>query len=106
MAIATRRTYQEVFDALFKSGIVRNAPNRGVIKASWKAYLKLIGWTWTPTMFIGQGCKVHLRSDELPGGRLVVGVSKHLVAVIDGVIYDTHDPRRDRGRCVYGYFWQ
>ena len=25
-----------------------------------------LGWTWTPTMAIGQGCKVHLRADELP----------------------------------------
>ena len=25
--------------------------------------------------------------------------------MIDGVVYDTHDPRRDT-RCVYGYFQQ
>ena len=29
---------------------------------------------------------VHLRADELPPGRLVVSVSKHLTAVIVGVI--------------------
>jgi len=62
------------------------------------------GWQWPPTMLIGQGCKVHLRAEELPAGRLVVSVSKHLVAVIDGVIQDTHDPSRNGTRCVYGYF--
>jgi hypothetical protein len=55
-------------------------------------------------MFIGQGCKVHLRADELPKGRLVVALSKHIVAVIDGVIHDTDDPSRGGTRCVYGYF--
>lgn len=62
------------------------------------------GWVWTPTMFIGSGCKVHLRGDELPAGRLIVSVSKHLVAVIDGVIHDTYDCSRNGTRCVYGYY--
>jgi len=53
-------------------------------------------------MAIGQGCKVHLRAEELPPGRLVVQVSKHVTAVIDGVIYDTHDCSRGGTRCVYG----
>jgi hypothetical protein len=64
-----------------------------------------LGWVWTPTMQIGSGCTVHLRADELPPGRLVVSVSKHLTAVIDGVIHDTHDCSRRGTRCVYGY-WQ
>ena len=55
-------------------------------------------------MAIGQGCKVHLRADELPTGRLIVAVSKHITAVIDGVIHDTHDCSRSGTRCVYGYF--
>jgi len=55
-------------------------------------------------MAIGQGCRVHLRADELPAGRLIVVVSSHLVAVIDGVIHDTYDPSRNGNRCVYGYF--
>jgi hypothetical protein len=43
-------------------------------------------------------------ADELPAGRLIVRVSKHLVAVVDGVIHDTHDCTRAGERCVYGYF--
>ena len=56
-------------------------------------------------MKIGSGCRVHLRERELPSGRLIVSVSRHMVAVIDGVIHDTHDPSRGGTRCVYGY-WQ
>jgi len=33
-------------------------------------------------------------------------VWRHLTAVIDGVIHDTHDPSRDGTRSVYGYYSQ
>jgi len=66
--------------------------------------MESLGWQWTSTMQIGSGCTVHLRPDELPQGRLVVSLSRHVVAVIDGVAYDTHDPTRGGLRCVYGYF--
>jgi hypothetical protein len=56
-------------------------------------------------MMIGTGCTVHLRSDELPGGRLIVALSRHWCAVIDGVIHDLYDCSRGGTRCVYGYWW-
>ena len=55
-------------------------------------------------MLIGTGCRVHLRRDELPTGRLVVALSGHMAAVIDGVLNDTHDCSRAGTRCVYGYY--
>jgi hypothetical protein len=55
-------------------------------------------------MHIGRGCTVHLRAEELPTGRLVVSLSKHVTAVVNGVIRDTYDPSRGGTRCVYGYF--
>ena len=64
----------------------------------------IIGWEWIPTMAIGSGCKIHLQDGDLPRGRLIVTVSKHMVAVVDGVIHDTTDPSRDGTRCVYGYW--
>ncbi len=71
---------------------------------TYEKYLKSLGFIWHPTMTIGSGCKVHLTAEELPKGRLVVSVSKHMVAVIDGVIHDTNDCSRDGKRCVYGYY--
>ena len=60
---------------------------------------------WTATMDIGKGCRVHLRAGEVPmTGRVIVKVSRHLTALIDGVIHDTGDPSRDGTRCVYGYW--
>ena len=56
-------------------------------------------------MAIGSGCKVHLADSELPFGRLVVSVSKHYTAVIDGVVHDTHDPAwPDRYGAALGAF--
>ena len=69
-----------------------------------KKYLQKLGWKWTPTMFIGQGCKVHLKKDELPSGTLIVSCSKHVTVVKDGVLHDTYDCSRNGTRCVYGYW--
>ena len=69
-----------------------------------KKYLKKLGWNWTPTMFIGQGCKVHLKKNELPGGTLIISCSKHITVVKDGVLHDTYDCSRRGTRCVYGYW--
>jgi hypothetical protein len=69
-----------------------------------KDYMLSLGFTWTPTMTIGKGCTVHLRPDELPPGGLVVSLSRHYAAVIDGVVHDIFDPSRDGTRCVYGYW--
>ena len=69
-----------------------------------KRFMQKLGFEWVPTMKVGQGCKVHMRDGELPNGRLVVNLSKHCAAVIDGVLFDTHDCSRDGMRCVYGYW--
>ena len=111
IAIGTAKPYQEVYDALngmtkFENNCKQRKSNArtGVRRSTLKKYLLNLGWKWTPTMFIGQGCKVHLKKEELPMGRLIVSVSRHMVAVIDGVIHDTFDPSRNGTRCVYGYY--
>jgi hypothetical protein len=114
VAIATGLPYQQVYDRVNAlAGRERTGKRKrgksnariGVYKGTTKRLLEELGWRWTPTMEIGSGCKVHLRADELPPGRLIASVSGHLTAVIDGVIHDTHDPSRGGKRCVYGY-WQ
>jgi len=83
----------------------KSSARTGVHNPTIRRIMDTLGWPWTPTMFIGQGCRVHLRADQLPSGRLVVSLSKHVAAVIDGVLYDEYDCSRDGTRCVYGY-WQ
>jgi hypothetical protein len=133
VAIATQQPYADVYAALAdchartrgrKASGTRSARN-GIhtSRVPFKRYMQSLGWKWTPTMGIGTGCKVHLADGELPMGRLIVSVSRHYTAVIDGVIHDTHDPQRapettfwygvdgktratSGGRCVYGYWSQ
>ena len=120
VAIATGLPYREVYDRLAEGNATQRITKRSAksdgkrtaregisVRRKWyKDYLKSMGWWWVPTMQIGSGCKVHLKADELPPGRLIVTVSKHIVAVIDGVIHDTYDCSRDETRCVYGFWTQ
>ena len=119
IAIACGLGYAEVYDAL-REAMLREktrrlrlgrgekmrstSPADRVPMNLTRAYLDALGWTWTPTMQVGSGCRVHLRADELPAGRLIARCSGHLVAVVDGVIRDTYDPTRGGTRCVYGYW--
>jgi len=125
IAIATERPYQEVYDLINeyaksertgKRKISKSSARNGVYKQTIRKVMAHYGFKWIPTMQIGQGCKVHLTADELPRGRLVVSISGHEVAVIDGVINDTYNSSikqyydddknlitNDR-RCVYGYY--
>jgi hypothetical protein len=118
IAIAAELPYEQVWKEI-AAGNATQRRTRGTVKVSgvetadlgvftgrkwFKDYMRGLGFAWTPTMAIGQGCTVHLREGELPAGRLVVAVSRHFTAVIDGVMRDVFDPSRDGTRCVYGYW--
>jgi hypothetical protein len=120
IAIASGLSYERVHTDLH-TGIARYAstrrgrkakamrdkadnPDKGVFREVYHEYLLGLGFRWVPTMSIGQGCKVHLCPGELPAGRLVVRVSRHMCAVSDGVVRDNHNPCRFGTRCVYGYY--
>lgn len=107
IAIAGQLDYREVYDdlaAMSADAGGKRTARGGVSKKVIRRYFAEKGWAWTPTMGIGTGCTVHLIGDELPAGRIVCSCSKHLVAVVDGVIRDNHDSSRDGTRCVYGYW--
>lgn len=120
LAIAGGMPYQEVYRMVneygknergsrrrvTRSGQPKRSRSRtGIYAPTYRKMLADLGWSWTPTMQIGAGCRVHLRPDELPPGRLIVNLSRHFSAVLDGVVRDTHDSARGGTRCVYGY-WQ
>ena len=113
LAIATGLTYQEAYDLInayskdekpSKQRRGKSSARAGVHTVTFKKVIADLGWEWTPTMQIGSGCTVHVREDELPDGRLILNLSRHFAAFIDGVLHDTHDSSRDGTRCVYGYW--
>lgn len=112
-AIASQRPYKEVYDLINEFAKTERTGKRkrgksnartGVFQPTFKKVMETLGFKWVATMHIGQGCTVHLRENELPRGRIVCNVSRHYVAVVDGVLHDTYDSSRDGDRCVYGYF--
>lgn len=78
---------------------------KGLPKAVLFEVMKRFGFEWTALCSPGSKERKHLSASELPNGRIICRVTRHVVAVIDGVIYDNHDPQRDESRMVYG-FWR
>lgn len=113
IAITSGKPYIEVYNALnlIVQGMRKtrklkfSSARTGIPRRVYQVYLDHLGAQWVPCMKIGSGCQVHLKRDELPLGRLIARCSRHLVAVIDGVVHDTYEPSRGGSRCVYGY-WQ
>lgn len=113
IAIAAEMPYQEVYDLILrfakeeKPSKTRRGishPRTGVHMVTMKAVMEHLGWYWVPTMGIGTGTTTHLRKHELPRGRIVVRLSRHFAAVLDGVVHDTYRPDRGGQRAVYGYW--
>ncbi len=103
MAIASGRDYKEIYNAFRK--LYGQSPRNGLPRKIFHKLAQELGATWRSTMQIGAGCTVHMRVGEIPmQGRIVLNVSGHYCAVIDGVINDTYDPSRNGDRCVYGYW--
>lgn len=109
IAIAAQKDYKEVYDLVNaeekKARKYKGSARNGAFKHNFAKVIEKLGGKWVSCMSIGSGCKVHLKSGDLPAnGRIVCRLSKHLVAVIDGVLNDTYDCSREGKRCVYGYW--
>jgi len=119
IAIAAELPYMRVYKDLrkinsdFANGRSRTAkkiqttgptPRNGNYKDAYHNYVLSLGFKWVSAMSVGSGCKVHLTDGELPNARVIARLSRHLCAVVDGVINDTYDPSRKGTRCVYGYY--
>lgn len=114
VAIAMDRGYKEVYKEMAefcktekpsKRRAGKSHPRTGVHSHTLGKYLDSLGWYWVPTMQVGSGCTVHALASELPMGRLIVRMSKHYSAVVNGVFMDTYDATREGTRCVYGYWF-
>jgi len=120
IAIAANLSYKKVYEDLYQANEIfrttsktklarslkqkNDSPRMGTHRVVLKKYLLQLGWKWTPTMFIGQGCKIHLKKNELPNGTLIISCSKHITVVKEGILHDTYDCSRNGTRCVYGYW--
>jgi hypothetical protein len=113
LAIAADIPYQQAYDLCnefaksekpSKTRRGKSSARTGMHSHTYRKVMEAAGFRWVPTMAIGSGCTVHVRASELPPGRIVLNVSKHYAAFVNGVLRDTFDCSRGGDRCVYGYF--
>jgi hypothetical protein len=119
LAIAMELDYKYVYDEMAKGNVSqrrgkyekkskagkRTARDGINVRRKWfKDWMKSHGWEWIACSGIGIGCKVHLKKEELPMGRIICSLSRHYTAVIDGTPHDLYDASREGTRCVYGYW--
>lgn len=111
IAIATGMPYKNVYDIINEYGRKerkkeghQSTARTGVHNGTTRKIMADLGWAWVPVMQIGSGCQVHMKDGELPGGTIIVKLSGHVAAVINGVLNDTYDCTREGTRCVYGYW--
>lgn len=104
LAIMTERPYTEIWAALAdvnKSEGRRHSANFGVFvgRRAYIDYSESLGLTYVPL-----DNHPMLKDAPLPGGRIVLNVYRHSVAMIDGVLHDTHHPSPAGKMRVKGYW--
>jgi hypothetical protein len=105
IAIATGKPYREVYDGLNALCALYGGNQRrgrtyaesGVPQHITDLYLGGLQWRFVSTN------KERMRRMDMPAGRLIVRVSKHLFALIDNVVHDNGEHWRGL-RPVHGYY--
>jgi cellobiose-specific phosphotransferase system component IIA len=109
IAIAEQRDYEEVRRELMeynrnyantsRSRIAKKIQKRGATtrRGNWKrVYEKLLdnnGWTKHAKIRVGSTDRCYMLKSDIPSGRVLLKVRRHLVACVDHVINDTWDSR-------------
>lgn len=108
IAIVKAQPYEKVYSEINlicrELGYKGLTARKGLPKVVMFEIMKRMGFEWKALCAPGSKQRIHLSESELPSGRIICRVTRHVVAVIDGVIYDNHDPQRDEKRMVYGYW--
>jgi len=126
IAIATGKSYREAHNAL-QNGLrhqieierrqgleygfahqtkQKPTPLTGLTSKVYGPYLKWLGWEYVHKPPKADGKPLRLQPRLMPKGRLIVQVSRHLVAVIDGVIHDTYYSALRGRRPIQGWYFR
>lgn len=106
IAIATGLAYRDIYQAL--KDRYGSSPRKGVPRSIYGPYLSEKGWQ----MFTVANPTVSVEDFNFPEGSSIAliqdayGRKSHLCAVVDGVLYDTWDPRDDDNTYFVQNFWE
>ena len=83
LSICLQKPYKEVYNKVNEFCKLEKPSKRrrgvssartGIHTRTFHKIANYYGLKWKPTMGIGTGCKVHLKADELPKGRIICNV--------------------------------
>lgn len=101
IAIALDLDYKETYlelARLNKVALGKRSARNGVHKTAYEKFLKDHGWVWHKApKFEGRKAKHY----DMPKGKVIARMAKHLAAVVDGEVHDTWD---STAKMVYGYY--
>lgn len=101
MAIALNLDYKACYKELaeaHKERTGKRTAREGIYKETYTEVLKRHGWVWhSAPKFEGRKA----RASDMPKGNVIVRMSKHYAAVIDGTV---HDNWNSTHKMVYGYW--
>lgn len=108
LAIMTERPYTEVWErlaAINQSEGRRHSANNGVFvgRQGFREYAESLGLVYV-SLRDANGFHPMLKDLTLPSGRIVLNVRQHSVAMIDGVLHDTHHCS-PHGRVLVRGYW-
>lgn len=98
LAIVTGMDYEEAYKLCRQNGFKARS---GMMRKDYNRVLESLGYVWVPEQAAKGRQRLKLHEVYVT---CIARVSKHYVAVVDGVVLDNHDSRRIEraGRCVYG----
>lgn len=102
IAIVTEIPYKAIYDDLryYLNVWGGGSPRNGVRVDHVRKYLNQLGFRYVPV----RGEHVTLHRDELPKGKVIAELPRHVCAVIDGVINDAYDPNEKKHQKLNGYW--
>ena len=83
----------------------RSARNGISVHRAWfKRYMIELGFEWHGLLKIAQTGRTYLRDLKLPPGSHILKLRAHVIASVDGWLYDNQNPSRYKNDVVYGYW--
>lgn len=95
ISIATGIDYDKVWRALKQLGC--KSPDEGCHKRVWSKYLKTLGFKWVSCKGRGRTNQEHVPTQ----GVVILRQRRHLCAVVDGTLHDTHETHN---KSITGYY--
>lgn len=101
MAIALQLDYKTCYDELAAANVKaggKKTARDGLLRKTYEKVLNQHGWEWHPApKFEGRKARYY----DMPKGRLIMRMARHVSALVDQEIHDTWDCSQ---KMVYGYF--